>query len=349
MKILIVGSEKSWSIEKYYCRYLSDCCTVELFAAQNLLYDYLSKGYQQKILHRLGLSHIYKTINEQLKKIIERFQPDVIFVFKGMEILPSSLIWAKAKGIKLVNYNPDNPFLFSGRGSGNANVSESISLYDLHFTYDRAIKKRLTEQFNKPTMILPFGFDVSEDVYRVSAERPEITKVCFLGNPDTFRVSFIQQLAQSGIHLDVFGNSWEKHVRHSNITCKGPVSGEDVWYTLRQYRVQLNLMRPHNPHSHNMRTFEIAGIGGIQLAPDTEDHRHYFVSEKEIFLFGDVYSCINQAQKLLSLGKEKADNIRSVARQKSLVGRYHYEGRAGLVREALVNLECGKKLSLFIL
>ena len=88
-----------------------------------------------------------------------------------MEITPDSLEWAKKKKIKLVNYNPDNPFIFSGRGSGNSNVTNSISLYDLHFTYNLSVKEKLEKEFQSKDCFLPFGFDLDDQLFEICANR----------------------------------------------------------------------------------------------------------------------------------------------------------------------------------
>ena len=54
------------------------------------------------------------------------------------------------------------------------------------------------------------------------------------------------------------------------------VESSDFWKVLRKYRVQLNLMRPHNLDSHNMRSIEVPAVGGIGLFPDTPDHERFF-------------------------------------------------------------------------
>jgi hypothetical protein len=115
--------------------------------------------------------------------------------------------------------------------------------------------------------LLPFGFELSDKLFKECSEQDEVMKLCFLGNPDKERVQFIEQLANS-LPIGVYGNDWNKHTIHSNITCFGPVYRDGFWKTLYRYRVQLNLMRPHNPASHNMRSFEIPAVGGIGLYPD---------------------------------------------------------------------------------
>jgi spore maturation protein CgeB len=226
-----------------------------------------------------------------------------------------------------VNYNGDSPFVFSGKGSGNDNVRNSTGLYDLFLTYNREDKKQM-EARNIRSEILPFGFDLRQDLFDECDLIKEINRVCFLGNPDEERAQFIKHLALMNVSIDVYGNQWKRYVNHSNIHIFQPVYGDDFWRTLRKYRVQLNLMRPHNLTAHNMRTFETAGVGGIQLAPATEDHQMYFKENEEIFLFRELKSCTDKISEIRDFSIQQARRIRQNSRQKSLANGYSYEGRS---------------------
>jgi len=339
LRIVIVGSNYGWAIENYFIKYFDELkIESHLFAAQALFYNYYYKNIVNKILYKLKLSNIELEINKQFKGHVIKFNPTHIFVFKGMELTSKSLLWAKQRGIKLVNYNPDNPFVFSGKGSGNSNITKSIELYDLHFTYNLDIQKKLQEKHNVKTELLPFAFDISQDVFKICQKEKEVLKVCFLGNPDKLRTSFIQSLANSGIEIEVYGNNWNKFVIHKNITSHPPVYGEEQWKTLRKYRVQLNLMRIHNLDSHNMRTFEVPGIGGIQLAPNTKEHRLFFVPDKEIFLYTTLEECVSKIDYLLSLTTEQANEFRVFAREAAINQKHSYKDRAVQVLQTLKTL-----------
>ena len=188
------------------------------------------------------------------------------------------------------------------------------------------------------TELLPFAFDISQDVFEVCQKEKEVLKVCFLGNPDKLRASFIQSLANNGIEIEVYGNDWNKFVSHKNITSHPPVYGQEQWKTLRKYRVQLNLMRIHNLDSHNMRTFEVPGIGGIQLAPDTKEHRLFFEANKEIFLYKTVEECVSKIKYLLSLNSDQANQYRTLARKVCINKKHSYKDRALQVLKALEKL-----------
>jgi len=326
-RILLVGSDKVWSLERIFLKHLCNLgVEAQLFASQNLFYDFYEKNLINKILFRTGISSIYKTINEELLKKVNEFQPDLIWVFKGMEVLPETLKNLKSRGIGLANYNPDNPFFFSGRGSGNKNVKDSIGLFHVHFTYDRDIRKTIQNEFGLPCYILPFGFELSEALYQQCKNQDEILKICFIGNPDKGRVEFLEKLADQ-LPLDVYGHDWEKHTQHQNISIHGPVYGDDFWKTLYRYRAQLNLLRPHNPASHNMRSFEIPGVGGIGLFPDTIDHREYFGSTGIAFLYHNMSECIVKAEEIFQMSRKDISEWRNNARNLSLQKGFDYLSR----------------------
>ena len=327
-RILIVGSDEQWSLERVYIRHLQEKGIDTLhFPAQSIFYKYYYKSIINKLLFKTGLSDIFKKISTELLQKAAQFKPDLIWMFKGMEIEPQTLKQLRDQGYFLVNYNPDNPFHFSGTGSGNKNITASIGIYNLHFSYDRGIRDRIVKEYKVPCEILPFGFELSEELYKESARQEESLKLCFLGNPDKERVQFIERLAER-LPVDVYGNDWDKKTNHPNIKCFGPVYQDGFWKTLYRYRVQLNLMRPHNPASHNMRSFEIPGVGGIGLYPDTPDHRDYWKEKDIIFLYKSVDDCIEKANYLLNLSKEDALKIRNHARTHSIKEGHSYAQRA---------------------
>ncbi len=339
MKILIVGSDKVYAIENFYKKYLEEKGEkVYLFTAQNYFYEYYQKSLLNKILYKTSLSGIISKINGLFKMAVEQFKPDLIWVFKGMEITPDSLEWTKKKKIKLVNYNPDNPFIFLGPGSGNKNVTNSIPIYDMHFTYNLSVRERLEKDYHAATAFLPFGYDLSDQLFNVCVEQVEIPRVCFAGNPDKDRAAFIDQMAESGIPIDVFGNNWGRSVHHPGISVFEPVYGDEFWKVLRRYRVQLNLMRIHNLDSHNMRSFEVPAVGGIMLAPDTREHRLFFDDGREAIWFNGIEEAVDKAKQLLRLEKPNAEEIRRKARGRSVRSGYSYRDRTNTALEKLTGL-----------
>ena len=336
MKILIVGSQRLWALEHIYIKYLKEVgSTIDIFAAPDFFVKNYSKSIFSKIYYRLFPKKILGTINNQLIFKISEFKPDIIWVFKGTEIFPQTLNKIKSKGILLCNYNPDHPFIISSRGGGNQNVRDSVSLYDLHFCYNESVMEKIKNQYKISTVRLPFGYELSDKLYEECKKDEELLKVCFLGNPDKIRTNLIRRIAENNIEVAVYGHGWDKWINFPNVLVNDAVYDDDMWKTLRKYRVQLNIFRPHNLGSHNMRTFEIPAVGGIMLAPNSEEHQMFFQDGKEFFSYTSFDEALEKIKYLLALSTNQANEIRNAARAKSIEKGYSYKQRSATVFNAL--------------
>ena len=345
MKILIVGQYRDWAIERHFVRYMSELVEVEIYAAEDVFDDWYRKTIFNKISHRLGFSNIQQKIAAELLEKAATIKPDIIWVFKGMRLLPNLLKKLRVKGFKLANYNPDHPFEYATRGSGNENVRNSIGLYDLHFCYSDAVAERIKKEFSIQTAILPFGYELSDDLFTEIKNTPEINKACFIGNPDPVRAEHLRALAEAGIELDVYGHDWEKYLSASpNLQIFDATYKKEFWVKMRAYRLQINIFRPHNVGSHNMRTFEIPAIGGIMLAPDSPQHQAYFTDAKEAFFYSNKREMVELAERILSLSKEQANMVRKNARRRSVNDEHNYGGRAKFVVNTFATLLSENKL-----
>lgn len=330
MRILIVGSDNEFAIETYYYHALihnPNVGFIQFFPSKSLFYKYYHQSVFHKILFKLGVSRILKSINSDLKLTIDKVQPDIVLVFKGMEIFPTTLQWIKSKSIKLVNYNSDSPFLFSGVGSGNRNIKKSFKLYDLFITYDSFISDQSIREFQVNSAVLPFGYYWKESLDITTSTFKEMNKLCFIGNEEKSRIHFINQLAAQGIPIDVYGH-WKKKNLHKNINYLGYLPNQSLSKVLPLYRIQLNLLRAHNIHSHNMRSFEIPSSGGIQLVNETDDHLRFFKKGLEVFTFTSFEECVSTINYLMSITSEEANAIRRASIEKCKSKGYSYAERA---------------------
>jgi spore maturation protein CgeB len=335
LKILLVGSNKSMAIERHYVRHLTSLgAEIFHYAAPDIVYDFLSANLWNRILFKTGIYTKYAEVNAGLLAAAQNFQPDVIWVFKGMEIFPATLKKLKQK-FKLANYNPDHPFIISSLGSGNDNVTDAVAIYDLHFCYSTDLQKHIEELYQTRTVFLPFGFELSKEDYEEAMKTEEINSVCFLGNPDATRVETIHSMAMKGIPVAVYGHGWQvaEFKKYPQVQVFDATYGSDFWVKLRQYRVQLNIFRKHNIGSHNMRTFEVPAIGGIQLTPYSAEQAHFFKEGEEVFFYRNENEMNFKIRKLLEMDKSSADVIRMQARKRSYTEDYSYLNRACKVYE----------------
>jgi spore maturation protein CgeB len=340
MKVLLVGSDLEVAIERHYKRYLTGFgVEINHFPAPDIVFQFHSSSLFNKVLFKLGIYKKYGFVNRELIRIADVFQPDIIWVFKGLEIFPSTLKKLRNK-FRLANFNPDHPFIIIASSNGNKNVKNSVGLYHLHFSYHSALIRKIQDDYKIPCVFLPFAYDRCELEYQPPNTISEILKLCFQANPDGWRVKKIKLLADAGIEVDVFGHSWRKTClkNYKNVSLFPIASRKKFWLLNQEYRVQLNLFREYNNDSHNMRTFEIPAVGGIQLTPYSDEQASFFESGREIFFFSNDEEMIAVAKKLLGMKKEAADEIRKAARIRSNESPYSFEDRAMTVFKAFQKL-----------
>lgn len=300
--------------------------------------EHYFKNIGTKIQHKLFPNLLFSKISKHLEQLVEEYQPDTVLIFKGMEINPNSLKRIKKKNIKLVNYNLDHPFDYFSKGSGNQNILKSLELYDLHISYSKTIIQQLKDRIPKiDTAFLPFGFNLPDELYEQEVKQEEeVQAIAFVGGGDINRANFIQKIVKTGLPVHVYGYNWENHLRPaSNLQLHDSVLNMDYWKTLRKYRVQLNLFRPHNVNSHNMRSFEVPAVGGIMLAPSTTEHLSFFKKDKEAFFFDDTKEAIHLCKIILGLSHDQANKIRWRARNRSIQDGYDYRSRSKQLLEIL--------------
>jgi spore maturation protein CgeB len=252
-----------------------------------------------------------------------------------MEVLPETLHHFKNLGIALYNFNPDHPFVYSGYGSGNDNVKHSFELFDCHFIYSLNLLAECRSRFKRKFFHLPFAYDLDfpgiEEVYQ---QVEESNSLCFIGNPDKDRASLVMAIAKCDVEIDLFGTNWEKFIsKNDRIRTHQPVYGLALWKTFRRYRMQLNMLRKHNMDAHNQRTYELTGVGAIQIAPTTTDHKVLFVENEEIFLYNTPEECAEKVNVLSSLTSAKAIELSNNILAKNVSAKRSYEDRASYVFE----------------
>lgn len=330
MRMLIVGSTSPWAIEQHYIRHLSYLgIRLNVFDPSYYFHNSL---YNRGLLKLRSLLP-FKQANNALITKVEYYKPEIIWIFKGAEFTPETLVYLKNLGIKLINYNPDHPFIRTSAGNGGKNIEECVHLYDFHLCYSRSLSVQIKKNFGIATAWLPFGFELDELTFYKVSKSKEILRISFVGNPDKTRARIITSIAKAGLPIDVYGNNWNKFLRRNNkISIFNAVYDKEYWHILRKYRIQLNIFRPHNFGSHNMRTFEVPAVGGIMLTPDSLEQRDFFTHEKEVYFYSSENEMLLYCHEILT---KDNNNIRNNARLRSIEGGYTYRNRAKQAFEAL--------------
>jgi spore maturation protein CgeB len=348
MKLLISGSRRNTNtIGSFIISNFNGSVEYEILDYPDRFAQLLSSKLY-RLIYRIFPLLLIRKMDYLFIAQVRRFRPEVVLIFKGMEISRWSLEKVRLSGVKLVNFNFDHPFYHFSRGTGNRFVTEAIPFYDLHISYSSFIAAQLREKFEVKTAWIPFGFHLTESQYaEVLAEnRPEILRLCFVGNPDDHRVECIGKLVREGFPIDLYGFGWERYFkpgdvvnihapRKANSFWNDPL---EFWKVLRQYRVQLNFFRPHNEGSHNLRTFEVPAVGGILLTPASFEQQKFFDVGNEIFVYTDYESLLEQCKQLLGQDASVVETFRASARNKSVSSDYSYKRRTSDLLQALNTL-----------
>jgi spore maturation protein CgeB len=180
---------------------------------------------------------------------------------------------------------------------------------------------------------LPFARD-PELQAPVAEPSPPAFDVVFVGNLDEDRVRFLDALAPE-YRVAVFGERTAATVSPARALARatfGPAAyGPDLARALASGAISINVMRPQNRGSHNMRSFESPACGAFTLSQRTPELR-------ELFSEGDEIACFETVDEL----REAVARWRGDARGRAAVARAGFERVRNdtYARRAGTMLEC---------
>ena len=309
------------------------------FDIQQPYFEKIHKNTFNKIVNKISPNYWFRPINEALLKFVSQIQTmDVILVFKGQELFPATILELKKHTRILVNYNPDHPFKFFSLGSGNLNVKESIPHFDIHFSYSKSICEKLKNQYDLACFQIPFGFDDSVKINRNSSFQNDYI---FIGAWDRNRASLLNKIEVS--NFKIFGNqAWHSRTRFQKNIARfyqnKALYDNEYIQTHQSALGALNLLRKQNllEDSHNMRTFEIPGCGGVLISQRTTEQLNFFEEEKEAIFWDDIDE-LNEKLNFYNRNKSKLDKIKRAGFERSKKSNYPYRFRVKKMDDIIKN------------
>lgn len=208
---------------------------------------------------------------------------------------------ARQQGVLCLHYSTDDPWNPTQRAEW---FLQALPFYDLVFTPRQSNLVDFRALGCANVHYLPFAYDDAIFDPRLSGAAMNNGKVLFVGGADRDRVSFIEQLLDIDIPMQLVGGYWERYktVRNHALGHKTP---QELVTLTRAAALNLCLVRRANRDGHVMRSFEIAALGGCMLVEDTAEHRAIFGPEGEcVFYFDGPQQAAGKIKMLL------ADNAR---------------------------------------
>lgn len=340
---MIIGAFDPAALECKYTKAFDKLgVSYDCFDAVTPYYQAIQHSLFTKLRYRLDPNSIYRPINTSLLASLRQKKYDAIIVFKGMALLPETIEALRQHGSLLICYNPDHPFQYFSSGSGNRNVRESINKYDLYCTFSQRIAASLQEQFAVASAVIPFGYD--DQLIPQAGNRIDLKgRFLFAGAYDSNRAAQMEQLIVNDVAL--FGDSkWATRTRPGskarNAFTGNSLVGQDYADAIAAADGMFNFLREQNivEGSHNMRTFEVPGYGGVLISNRTEEQQSFFEENSEAIFFSNIEE-LNDKLRFLKRNPDMIPAIKQRARERSLRSGYSYLERAaswlGIIRHYL--------------
>jgi hypothetical protein len=299
MKILVVGDGHSEIHERAVAesfRKLGHKVEVfywySYFQADNSAKSYWFRG-QNKFIWG---PQLYK-LNRDLIQMVCRFIPDLIFIYRGTHITPSTIINIKKKisGCKIFGYNNDDPFASGHPPWLWRHFLRAVPEYDLMLAYRHhnleqyrkigARQVELLRSWSVPWINHPLDM-TKEDMMRYGCD------IVFVGHyePDC-RVALLESVISRGWHLRLYGPGydWDPVISRSlYLAGQIPVRlvwGDDYNRALCGARIALCFLSKLNRDTYTRRCFEIPATRTLMISEYTEDLASLFREGEEADFF----------------------------------------------------------------
>lgn len=322
--ILIVGVGQRTSLEQMYLRAFqaNGCREVDLLDVEANQPDWLRNRLVNRFMPGVGNNWASQRLLTHLRACNNRYR--WIIIFKGMQFSRHILEECRrlAPAALWININPDDPYNKISRAASNRNVIDSLSFFDTYCIWSHLIADRLRKDGCNKVIYLPFGYDATHHSPHKLQHQASPGLISFIGSWDQEREAILAQLAV--YDFCIHGNRWDRAARafplSSSLSFRD-VFGSEMAAIIASSDICLNLLRPQNRGSHNMRTFELPAMGGLMLTLRTAEQQDFFPENDSCFMYADVAELKAKIKYILA-NKQEADQVRVNGMERVLVHSY---------------------------
>ncbi len=287
-----------------------------------------------------------RQLNRQLLACVLRERPEVLFVWRGTNILPDTLERIRREaGTFLVSFNNDDPFN-SLHGSLHLRrqwtlFTRTIPYYDLHFVYRPVNVEDFKSAGARRVEILPPYFIPLRDrpVQLTDDERQHYgCDFVFVGHyePDG-RWESLMDLCRRGFSVKLFGTGWERVIKKNGMREFGnvyPVRNDDYAKALCGAKVALAFFSKLNRDVYTRRTFEIPATGTAMLSEYSREAAELYAEGKEALFFRSPDELLKKAQWLMEHDNERRE-LADAGRMRCMMSGYDVVSRMRQMMNAL--------------
>ncbi len=318
MKVLVVGD---WLAEIYeesfYNAFKEHGCEVHKFSWIQY-FKYYQYPNKFKVKKNFLLSLYYRlqnrftcgpeliSINRDLVRNCKSNNYDLVFIYRGTHIFPSSIKKLKKNGTKVFGYNNDDPFSSHYPRYLWRHFMRGLKEYDHVFSYRHKNLDDYKKLGYKSSSVLRSYYLKEKNFIMDDSNVKEDFKrdVVFIGHYENDgRDEVILHLLKSGIDLKLYGPEWEKSEHFKEIVSfTGVIRPLYSEYNeaLNGAKVALVFLSKINNDTYTRRVFEVPAVKTVMLSEYTDDLSALYEESKEILFFSDGEHCLEILQGLLA-------------------------------------------------
>lgn len=290
MNFLIVGENNPWSAESGFSKALQvSGCKVKIWNNKKNSPLFLNRNWWSLGRFSKVIFNVYASF--RFTQIATSSRYDVIFMPKAENIHSKAVKIVKDRTkARFITWYPDHPFKSN---MTSMNILRNLPQYDLFYIWGNFLIDSIKAAGAPDVRYLPFSFDPDSHPSGVEPSAEDFGKfgcdVCFIGAWDLERERDLEPLA--AFDLAIWGPGWQENVSTYSPLKRcvrgGAVYNADLVKAYKCSSIVFNQLRLHNGSAHNVRSMEIAGIGGgaqvVRRTPELS--KELFQENEHLFCF----------------------------------------------------------------
>lgn len=261
-------------------------------------------GLMEKLRFRLQSGPVVRAFNEAVFDQAVANHVDVVWADKQVHLRPGTLRRLRRQGIATVDFTIDNPF-GPRNDPGWRTYKSCIGEYDLQVLQRDSSLKDFLDAGAQHVMKCQTTFERAAHFPPPAgwSDKDRDREVSFVGSPYDQRVEFFTRLRREyKVPLTVSGMTrWRDKLPGdvADIYTGSELLASEYRRAIWRSKINLSFITHSNLDEYALKTFEIAGCAGFQIAERSPGHLERFVEDEEIVLFSSVEECAAKIERYL--------------------------------------------------
>ncbi|MBC1499127.1 glycosyltransferase [Listeria weihenstephanensis] len=290
LKVLAIGAGwRGSNSRSLFSGFTKLGCDIRVIETDGYFYNYTIPERLYMKVRKLPFKAKFQKFNKTIERTIDSYQPDILFVVKGLWVTEEIIQYAKSKGITTIHFHPD--FLFDDRYHTSQILDKAILAYDIVVTAKTTEVEKYKQFGCQYVHFMKYAYDpdIHHPIKLTNQEIPIFkTDVAFVGRMELPRADALNEIAEANYDLKVWGTKWDKIPKSYKLNrfCEGrPIFCEEMAKVFQGAKVSVGFLTTLSTEQHTARTFEIPACGGFFLGTRTAEHMDIFKQGVEADFF----------------------------------------------------------------